>query len=82
MSKVTKENLFKSSPRESKSHTTDQIFRGITEDEASRRERKTEKLRAARLAKEAEDRDKQPAEAPTKKRGRRSPARPKQDISK
>lgn len=69
--KITKDNLFKPSRAESKRQTTEQLSRAITEDEIARRERKTERLRAARLAKEAEDREEGRSKAPKKQGGRR-----------
>lgn len=68
--RVTKHTLFKPSRAESKSQTTDALSRAITEDEIARRERKTEKLRAARLAKEAEDREEGRSKAAKKKGGK------------
>jgi hypothetical protein len=56
MKKITKDNLFKPNPTrgETKHETTDEAARAIIESEAGKRERKTERLREARLAKEAE----------------------------
>jgi hypothetical protein len=59
MKKITKDNLFapKPSRSESKSATTDKAARAITDRESNERQRKTEKLRAARLEREKIDRD-------------------------
>jgi hypothetical protein len=72
MSKVTRDNLFKPalSRTESRSKTTDEISRAITEAEIAKRERKTERLRAMRLAKEAEEREKSGGEEKPKKTAR------------
>lgn len=54
MNEITKDNLFKPKPSrsESKSATTDKVARAITDRESAERRRKTERLRAARLARE------------------------------
>lgn len=57
------EAAFKPNRQESKAQTTDAAARAIIDAEASKRDAKTAKLRAARLAMEAE----QPAEAPKTK---------------
>jgi len=59
MNKITKDNLFKpkQSRSESKSATTDNAARAIIDRESSERLRKTERLRAARLADEKKKRD-------------------------
>ena len=53
----TKDTLFKQTrPKaETKAEITDRTVRAILDDEAAKRRAKTEKLRAARLAMEAED---------------------------
>lgn len=48
------EHVFKPNRQESKSQTTDNAARAILDQEASERAAKTAKLRAARLAMEAE----------------------------
>ena len=53
--KVTKETLFKPTRPETKAEITDRTVRAILDDEAAKRRAKTEKLRAARLAMEAEN---------------------------
>ena len=55
--KTTKDTLFKSSrsKAETKADITDRTVKAILDDEAAKRRAKTEKLRAARLAKEAEN---------------------------
>lgn len=70
MGKLNKDNLFKPnlSRAENKSRTTDEIARAITDDEIAQRNRKTERLRAIRLAKEAEERENGTDAAPKKKR--------------
>jgi hypothetical protein len=52
MNKAT-ESLFKPNRQESKAQTTDTAARAILETEAAKREAKTARLRAARLAMEA-----------------------------
>ncbi|RCS24706.1 hypothetical protein DUT91_04300 [Phyllobacterium salinisoli] len=64
--KITRDNLFKPTRSESKSATTDNAARNILDTETSRREAKTARLKEARLAKEAADREKSLAE-PTAK---------------
>ena len=46
--------LFKPNKQESKAQTTDSVARAIIDKEAAQRDAKTAKLRAARLAMEAE----------------------------
>ena len=55
--KLTKDTLFKParSKAETKAEITDRTVREILDDEVAKRRAKTAKLRAARLAKEAED---------------------------
>ena len=52
---VTKETLFKPTRSETKAEITDRTVRAILDDEVAKRRAKTEKLRAARLAMEAEN---------------------------
>ncbi|WP_309084547.1 hypothetical protein [Chelativorans sp.] len=68
MAKVTRDNLFKPtlSRTETKSRTTDEVSRAITSAEVAQRERKTARLKAMRLAKEAEEREKGGGEPPKK----------------
>jgi len=62
---ATKQNFFKPTKvsAEKKAQDTNAAARGIVEQEASARDKKTERLRALRLAKEAAD----PAPAPQKR---------------
>lgn len=63
------EAVFKPNKQESKARTTDNAARAIIDQEAAAREAKTAKLRAARLAMEAEA---ESAPAPVKKTARRA----------
>ncbi|MGH6760963.1 MAG: hypothetical protein ACRECW_05165 [Phyllobacterium sp.] len=57
MTNVTKDNLFKPSRTrmETRAEITDKAAKGIIDEAAAKRIAKTEKLRQARLTKEAED---------------------------
>jgi len=52
---VTRHNLFKPSRSEVRHEATDQTARAIIDAEVTQREAKTERLRAARMARAAED---------------------------
>ena len=62
MARLTKDNLFKPplSRMEAKNKTTDEISRAITQDESVQRHRKTERLKALRLEKEAQEKERAP----------------------
>ena len=64
-------SLFKPNKQESKAQTTDTIARAIIDKEVALRDAKTAKLRAARLAMEAEQQP-DPVAAPKAKRPRRA----------
>ncbi|WEX07100.1 hypothetical protein [Chelativorans sp. AA-79] len=72
MPKPTSDDLFQPSltRMESKSRTTDQVSRAITEAETAQRERKTARLKAVRLAKEAKEQEKGDGGALRKKSSR------------
>ncbi|WP_173931645.1 hypothetical protein [Chelativorans sp. Marseille-P2723] len=72
---VTKDTLFKpkGTSAETKADATDRAFRAIVEDETRRRDAKTERLRQARLEKEAQEAAEAAAEKP-KTKGRKTKA--------
>ncbi|SON57334.1 hypothetical protein HDIA_3793 [Hartmannibacter diazotrophicus] len=69
---ITKDNLFppKRQKAETKADITDQAARAIIQEEADKRNAKTERLREARLAMEAE----QAKDPPVKKKRAKQPA--------
>jgi hypothetical protein len=82
---ITEAALFKPKPSksESKADTTTNIARAILDDEATRREVKTAKLRAARLAMEEQQAAEEPVKKPAKaKKAAAAPAKPKKAATK
>jgi hypothetical protein len=77
MNKVTKDNLFKPSMSkgELKGDATTRAARAIIDREVADRDAKTARLKIARLAKEAEERDAAPAPAPARKTVRKAAAK-------
>lgn len=64
---VTTPGMFKSSKAETKLQVTDNAARAIVNAEATARDKKTARLRAARLAQEAVEPQPAPATKPVKK---------------
>lgn len=68
---LTRETLFKPTRAETKMSVTDVAARSVADKEAEARDRKTKRLRALRLAKEAELTEENPTRKPTNaKKGR------------
>lgn len=70
MAEISKDKLFQPKPTlaDSRSDETDKVFRAIVDAEAAYTAIKTARLREARLAKEAEEREKRLVEPVAKKR--------------
>jgi hypothetical protein len=70
VAEISKDKLFQPKPAlaDSRSTKTDKVFRAIVDAEAAYTPIKTARLRAARLAKEAEEREKRLVEPVAKKR--------------